>query len=101
MTQHIFFAFYKNENENHVVSNTIIKVYFIKEFKNKKETIIRWSLLRNQQLPMLPGRFQPSTFGVYELNYCVRHGYRCRLVAIATELLAEFAVCSLKTIQKK
>ena len=40
---------------------------------------------------MLPGRFQPSTFGVYELNYCVRHGYRCRLVAIATELLAEFA----------
>ena len=37
-----------------------------------------------QQLPILPGRFQPSTFGVCELNFCVRHGYRCILTAIAT-----------------
>ena len=56
--------------------------------------------LRNQQLPMLPGRFQPSTFGVYELNYCVRHGYRCRLVAIATELLAEFAFAPSKLYRR-
>ena len=39
----------------------------------------------NQQLPILPGRFQPSTFGVCELNYRVRHGYGCILTAIATE----------------
>ena len=52
----------------------------------------------NQQLPILPGRFQPSTFGVCELNYRVRHGYGCILTAIATESLR---VCSLKTIQKK
>ena len=67
---------------------------------NKKETVIRRSLWRNQQLPMLPGRFQPSTFGVYELNYCVRHGYRCRLVAIATELLAEFAFAPSKLYRR-
>ena len=48
----------------------------------------------NQQLPILPGRFQPSTFGVCELNYSVRHGYGCILTAIATESLR---VCSLKT----
>ena len=42
------------------------------------------SLFLNQQLPILPGRFQPSTFGVCELNFCVRHGYRCILTAIAT-----------------
>ena len=43
--------------------------------------------LVNQQLPILPGRFQPSTFGVCELNYRVRHGYGCILTAIATESL--------------
>ena len=42
-------------------------------------------LFSNQQLPILPGRFQPSTFGVCELNYRVRHGYGCILTAIATE----------------
>ena len=44
----------------------------------------------NQQLPILPGRFQPSTFGVYELNYCVRDGNRWFLVAIVTEFVRVF-----------
>ena len=48
----------------------------------------------NQQLPILPGRRQPSTFGVYELNYCVRDGNRWSLVAIATESVR---ACTLKT----
>ena len=48
----------------------------------------------NQQLPILPGRLQPSTFGVYELNYCVRDGNRWILIAIATESVR---VCTLKT----
>ena len=39
-----------------------------------------------QQLPILPGRFQPSTFGVCELNFRVRHGNGCILTAIATYL---------------
>ena len=43
------------------------------------------SPLVNQQLSILPGRFQPSTFDVCELNYRVRHGYGCILTAIATE----------------
>jgi len=30
------------------------------------------SAFSNQQLSILPGRFQPSTFDVYGLNYCVR-----------------------------
>ena len=50
--------------------------------------------LNNQRLPILPGRLQPSTFGVYELNYCVRDGNRWILIAIATESVR---VCTLKT----
>ena len=38
----------------------------------------------NRQLPILPGRLQPSTFGVYVLNYCVRYGYRWVHIAIIT-----------------
>ena len=41
----------------------------------------------NQRLPILPGRFHPSTFGVCGLNYCVRHGNRWIPAAIATEFL--------------
>ena len=44
----------------------------------------------NQQLSILPGRRQPSTFDVYELNYCVRYGNRWNLAAIATECLGEY-----------
>ena len=32
--------------------------------------------LANRQLPNLPGRLQPSTFGVWVLNFCVRDGNR-------------------------
>ena len=38
----------------------------------------------NRQLPILPCRLQPSTFGVYVLNYCVRNGNRWNHIAIAT-----------------
>ena len=61
---------------------------------NKKRHTFRCVLLINQRLPILPGRFQPSTFGVYELNYCVRDGNRWILVAIATEFVR---ACTLKT----
>ena len=49
---------------------------------NKKDT--RLSVFFIQRLSILPGRFQPSTFDVCELNYRVRHGYGCILTAIAT-----------------
>ena len=61
---------------------------------NKRDTPFGVSLLLNQRLPILPGRHQPSTFSVYELNYCVRDGNRWTLVAIATESVR---VCTLKT----
>ena len=36
--------------------------------------LYRWATeeYRIRQLPILPGRLQPSTIGVWELNYCVR-----------------------------
>ena len=33
---------------------------------------------------MLPGRYQPSTFGTEGLNFCVRDGNRCDPFVIAT-----------------
>ena len=39
-----------------------------------------------RQLPILAGSFPPTTFGVKKLNFCVRHGNRCILLAIATAL---------------
>ena len=58
--------------------------------ENKKDAFRRLLYFLNQQLPILPGRFQPSTFGVYELNYCVRDGNRWFLVAIVTEFVRVF-----------
>ena len=43
-------------------------------------------VLFNRQLSILPGRFQPSTFDVWGLNYCVRDGNRWIPPAIATGL---------------
>ena len=62
--------------------------YYIRK---QKETPygVSFSFL-NQRLPILPGRFQPSTFGVYELNYCVRDENRWFLVAIVTEFVRVF-----------
>ena len=64
---------------------------------HKKKTHPQVCLQLNQRLPILPGRLQPSTFGVYELNYCVRDGNRWILIAIATKSVR---VCTLKTTQK-
>ena len=60
----------------------------------KKDTPLSVLFCIYQQLPILPGRFRPSTFGDCELNFRVRHGYGLILTAIATESLR---VCSLKT----
>ena len=48
------------------------------------------AFLLNQQLPILPGRFQPSTFGVCGLNYCVRYGNRWNPTAIVTGLTGSY-----------
>ena len=67
--------------------------WYLQSYSTKKHTPSGMPL-SNQQLPILPGRLQPSTFGVYELNYCVRDGNRWILIAIATESVR---VCTLKT----
>ena len=64
----------------------------VPRWPNKKDTVSGVFLI--WQLPILPGRFQPSTFGVCELNFRVRHGNGCILTAIAT--ISEG--CSFKTI---
>ena len=46
-------------------------------------------VLFNRQLSILPGRFQPSTFDVWGLNYCVRDGNRWIPPAIATGYFVE------------
>ena len=56
-------------------------------------------VLFNRQLSILPGRFQPSTFDVWGLNYCVRDGNRWIPPAIATGLFEKAK--ALKTSQKR
>lgn len=71
--------------------------------KTKKHSHYVSAFSYNQRLPILPGRFQPSTFGVYGLNYRVRDGNGWIPTAIATEYTGEHPskVYSLKTSQKK
>ena len=57
-------------------------------------------VLFNRQLSILPGRFQPSTFDVWGLNYCVRDGNRWILVAIVTEFVRLHVRHALKTAYK-
>ena len=40
-----------------------------------------------RQLPILPGRVQPSTFSAIELNFCVRNENRWILDAIVTAMV--------------
>ena len=53
--------------------------------KEKSNLInIRLLIAEIRQLPILPCSVPQSTFGVNELNFCVRNGYRWVLVAIVT-----------------
>ena len=66
----------------------------------KKETAID-SLFLNRRLPILPGRLQPSTFGVCMLNCCVRNGNRWGHAAIITRYTTvSYIGCTHKTSQK-
>ena len=53
----------------------------------QQQPSIRWAVAifkGSRQLPIFTGRCQPAIVGVRELNFCVRHGYRWVLSAIAT-----------------
>ena len=56
---------------------------------NKKPGCRGSSAASNRQRPILPDRFQSSTFGVQGLNYCVRHGNRWIPLAIVTGYVVE------------
>ena len=47
--------------------------------------------------PNLPGRFQPSTIGAKELNFCVRDGNRWNLLAITTGNASGLALTTAQT----
>ena len=51
------------------------------------------ALIGFRQLPILPGRFQPSTFSVWRLNFCVRYGNRWYPPAIVTGNCYSFLFC--------
>ena len=48
------------------------------------EGIIAYPLSGSRRRPILPDRFQSSTFGAKRLNFCVRYGYRWNPLAIVT-----------------
>ena len=52
-------------------------------FKNYRPSYF----LGYRQRPILPGRFQPSTFGAKRLNFCVRNGNRWVPLAIVTGMV--------------
>ena len=56
---------------------------------NKKGHSRGVSLIGIRRRPILPGRFQPSTFGAEGLNFCVRHGNRWNPFAIITGNLSD------------
>ena len=62
-----------------------------KDKKKRKAScsITRTGCSSNRQRPILPDRFQSSTFGVQGLNYCVRHGNRWTPLAIVTGYVVE------------
>ena len=61
---------------------------FKKEDTKKGTDLHRFLPILAWQLPILAGSFPPTTFGVEKLNFCVRHGNRCILLAIATTLFS-------------
>ncbi len=48
---------------------------------------------QNRQLPNLPGRLQPSTFGVWALNFCVRDGNRWAAQLSPPDQLDQISIC--------
>ena len=64
----------------------------------KKEARFRELLFQpKRQRPTFPGSLPPSIISAKELNFCVRYGNRCDLLAIATAYLLSLLYCTLKT----
>ena len=59
-------------------------------FERKKHTI-RCAFYQFRQRLNFPGSHPPSIFSAKELNYCVRYGNRCDLLAIVTEYISSIS----------
>ena len=63
----------------------------------KKEARFRELLFQpKRQRPTFPGSLPPSIISAKELNFCVRYGNRCDLLAIVTGFLA----CLFRTLRR-
>ena len=60
-------------------------------FYTRKKRLHKADAFVNRQLPILPGRFHPSTFGLWMLNYCVRYGNRWNHSGIITGYMRVFS----------
>ena len=65
----------------------------------KKQTVYTICLLSNRRRPIFPGSHPPSIVGAKELNYCVRDGNRCDLLAVITGCLPN-RISSITTLTK-
>ena len=73
-------------NDPAVNSRMLYQLSYRGIFKIRKraEKICSFAKLFWQRL-MFPGSHPPSIFSAEKLNFCVRYGYRCDLLAIATK----------------
>ena len=62
------------------------------------EGIIAYPLIGSRRRPILPDRFQSSTFGAKRLNFCVRYGYRWDPLAIVTGISLRHVSCPLHSL---
>ena len=63
---------------------TAIQYIICSSIKKAPELSLKCSDMFWQRL-MFPGSHPPSIFSAEKLNFCVRYGYRCDLLAIATK----------------
>ena len=65
--------------------------------REKSNLSLQVAFLEKRQRPTFPGGLPPSIISAKELNFCVRYGNRCDLLAIATAYLLSLLYCTLKT----
>ena len=73
-----------SHNTHHSDAETAIQYIICSSIKKAPELSFKCSDMFWQRL-MFPGSHPPSIFSAEKLNFCVRYGYRCDLLAIATK----------------
>ena len=73
-----------SHNTHHSDAETAIQYIICSSIKKAPELSFKCSDMFWQRL-MFPGSHPPSIFSAEKLSFCVRYGYRCDLLAIATK----------------